>query len=269
VPQESVPPQPSDGVPQFAASESHVAGEHPHTFAVPPPPQVSSPEQVPQSSIPPHPSDGVPQFAASESHVLGEQPHAFAVPAPPQVSLPEHLPQWSVLPQPSEIAPHSAPRSAQVEALHPHWFGWLAPQTSVPVHLPQWSVLPQPSESGPQSAPSSSHVFGTQTHGPQFDDSPADSQVLTPPSTHGAVWPTWLQAPPGVALTAPVSRPLSVTCRVGALDDELALPASATAWSTPLSTGWSPVVESEDPLHPTRTRTAPARTALLGFIAAA
>jgi len=46
-PQLIIPPQPSSIIPQSIAP--HVAGVHmPHWLGVPPPPQVSPPEQVPQ-----------------------------------------------------------------------------------------------------------------------------------------------------------------------------------------------------------------------------
>lgn len=56
-PQLSVPEQPSEMVPQFFACSAHVVGMQvpiPHTFGVPPPPQVSVPWQAPQLNIPPH-----------------------------------------------------------------------------------------------------------------------------------------------------------------------------------------------------------------------
>lgn len=57
VPQLSVPEQPSEIVPQFFDCSAHVVGMHvpmPHTFEVPPPPQVSRPVQPPQLNMPPH-----------------------------------------------------------------------------------------------------------------------------------------------------------------------------------------------------------------------
>jgi len=85
MPQFGVPPQPSAMVPQFFICPAHVIGVQPHTFAVPPPPQVCGVMQVPQVNVPPQPFGIVPQFLPAAAHVVGTQPHTFAVPPPPQV----------------------------------------------------------------------------------------------------------------------------------------------------------------------------------------
>jgi hypothetical protein len=62
VPQDSEPPQPLETLPQFLPSAAQVVGVHPHTFAVPLPPQVCGVVQVPQFKLPPQPSGTLPQF---------------------------------------------------------------------------------------------------------------------------------------------------------------------------------------------------------------
>ena len=67
-PQLSVPPQPSEAVPQFMPSPAHVTGVQPpvHTLLV----QVRPDGQVPQSSVPPQPSEAVPQLKLLLMHVV-------------------------------------------------------------------------------------------------------------------------------------------------------------------------------------------------------
>ena len=85
--QSRVPPQPSETWPHPANVQ--VAGVHPQTFGVPPPPQVSNPVHVPQSSVPPQPSEIVPQFLPCAAQVVGVQqaPPKQTVPASQQVPL--------------------------------------------------------------------------------------------------------------------------------------------------------------------------------------
>ncbi len=72
-PQDSVLPQPSSMVPQFAPSSVQVFGEQPHTFAMPPPEHVFGAVQPPQSITALQPSETVPQFAPKAEHVAGLQ----------------------------------------------------------------------------------------------------------------------------------------------------------------------------------------------------
>lgn len=87
VPQLSVPEQPSGMVPQFFACNAQVVGVQvptPQTLAVPPPPQVSRPEQLPQLSMP--------QCFPSIVQVAGTQlpppPPVVPPPVPPPVEPP-------------------------------------------------------------------------------------------------------------------------------------------------------------------------------------
>ena len=61
-PQLRLPPQPFEIVPQFLPCAAHVVGVQPHTFVVPPPPQVLGLVQLPQLRLPPQPFEIVPQF---------------------------------------------------------------------------------------------------------------------------------------------------------------------------------------------------------------
>jgi hypothetical protein len=100
-PQVTDPPQPSAIDPQFIPAGHCVIGWHsglPHTFCVPPPPQISPAlgQVEPQSRIPPHPSASLPQLAFAVWQVSGTQappsgptrlppPQTLGVPPPPQV----------------------------------------------------------------------------------------------------------------------------------------------------------------------------------------
>jgi hypothetical protein len=80
VPQSRAPPHPSEIVPQFAPCPAHVVGVQPHTFGVPPPPQVSGEVQDPHSiGCGQVPLETVPQFAPCPAHVVGVQhtPNGF------------------------------------------------------------------------------------------------------------------------------------------------------------------------------------------------
>jgi hypothetical protein len=55
--------------PVFPAGQVFV--EHPHWFAVPPPPQVCGAVHVPQLTVPPLPSGIVPQLALAAMHSAG------------------------------------------------------------------------------------------------------------------------------------------------------------------------------------------------------
>jgi len=101
VPQLSVPPQPSEALPQLNPSEEQVAGVHEplHTLLM----QLWPAGQVPQLSAPPQPSPTVPQFLPRLAHVFGvhgivQVPFVHAWPV-------GQLPQLSVPPQPSLMVP--------------------------------------------------------------------------------------------------------------------------------------------------------------------
>jgi hypothetical protein len=66
-------PQPFCAKPHICPAVEHGSGSgvQPHTFGVPPPPQVSNPVQVPQPSMLPQPSGIVPQFFPCAAHVVG------------------------------------------------------------------------------------------------------------------------------------------------------------------------------------------------------
>src|SRR5207249_3618232 len=81
VPQLSVPPQPSETVPQSAPWAAQVVGVQapvPQTLGVPPPPQVCGAVQLPQLKVPPQPSGAVPQLFPSCAQVLGTHMHVLS-----------------------------------------------------------------------------------------------------------------------------------------------------------------------------------------------
>jgi hypothetical protein len=141
----------------------------PHTFGIPPPPQISGAVQgPPQLTVPPQPSETTPQFMPAGQLVVFVQdgtPHWFGVPAPPQIAPPVHfdVPQSTTPPQPSAITPHwFAPQAAVVSGTHgpplvpvrpppPHLLGVPPPpQTCGSVQPPQSVVTPpQPSLCAP------------------------------------------------------------------------------------------------------------------------
>jgi hypothetical protein len=101
VPQSRVLPHPSEFIPQFQFSPTHVFGTHaggpasppsvdgaivPHTLK-PPPPHVSGDMHVPQLMTLPHPSVFIPQLKPSWAHVFGLQ-----VPLPDESPLASPLP---------------------------------------------------------------------------------------------------------------------------------------------------------------------------------
>ena len=69
LPQFSVPPQPSETMPQLSPSAAHVVGTHVvvQTLFV----QVWPMLHVPQLNVPPHPSGMLPQFFPCAAHVVG------------------------------------------------------------------------------------------------------------------------------------------------------------------------------------------------------
>lgn len=138
----------------------------PHSFAVPPPPQVSGAVQSPQLSVPPQPSEMVPQFFPAGHAVSGVQPQTPAVPPPPQVFGAVQVPQFTRTPQSSVNVP-------QLNPSVPHVSVGVQPQTfAVPppphvfgaVQLPQPRVKPVQSPFGmvPQSLPCAAQVVGVQ-----------------------------------------------------------------------------------------------------------
>src|SRR6185436_10878418 len=78
----------------------------PHTFANPPPPQMSPGDvHVPQSRRPPHPSAALPQLKPRMEHVFGTQLGVTHLP-PMHSSVAAHTPQLSEPPQVSPASPH-------------------------------------------------------------------------------------------------------------------------------------------------------------------
>jgi hypothetical protein len=173
VPHEIVPPHPSEALPQVAPMPAHVFGTHgpcPHTFGVPPPPQVSPGwVQVPHDRVPPHPSGREPQFLPSAVHVVGVQPQTLGMPPPPHVwSGCVQPPQSRVEPQPSEIVPHAEPHCFGTHGPWPQTFAMPPPPHVSPgfVHAPQSSVPPHPSGVVPQSLPRAEQELGAQLSRP-------------------------------------------------------------------------------------------------------
>ena len=94
-PQLSVPPQPSEMVPQFLPWAAQVVGAQ-HVLAT----QTCVPGHAPQLTLPPvHGFGMVPHLP---EQLGAEQPQTFDVPPPPQLLGVEQLPQFNVPPQPSE-----------------------------------------------------------------------------------------------------------------------------------------------------------------------
>jgi hypothetical protein len=139
VPHVTVPPQPSAITPQFIGmpdevtqTEPAVAGIHaalpPHTFGVPPPPQVAGGVNVAHEDAmrPPHPSACWPQREETlgSLHVFGTHgaapPQTLGVPPPPHDWPAGQLaPHCMTPPQPSATSPQFAPACAQVRGVQP------------------------------------------------------------------------------------------------------------------------------------------------------
>ena len=164
VPQSSVPPQPLPITPQywppFGVQESGVqlAAVAPQTPVMPPPPQVSAPEQAPQSSVPPQPSPIEPQYCAPPPalQVAGTQPDFTQTP-PLQVCPLGQSPQATEPPQLSPIVPqYCADPAVQVSFTQfgpPRQIPWL-PQVWSPGQAPQLIEPPgQPFPIVPQYSP--------------------------------------------------------------------------------------------------------------------
>jgi hypothetical protein len=205
VPHWIVAPHPSPIGPQFAPIDAQVLGVHiggpasgklPHTFGVPPPPQVAVPLHEPQFRRWPQPSATIPQVAPIVAHVLGTHcdvpPQVLGTPPPPHVWDPEHDPQSRTWPQPSPAWPQWTPSDVHVWAMHdeppsllpgmPHTLGPPAPQVSGSVQEPHSSRPPHKSATGPQFAPTSAQVRGWQCVVP-----PHTFGVPPPPQLAGAV----------------------------------------------------------------------------------
>jgi hypothetical protein len=123
VPQLSVTvtePHSAEACPQSWPS---VGGVQPHTFAVPPPPQVDGLVHTPQFTVRETPQLStvvkLPQFRdpQSSASLFGAHAHTFGV-LPPQVSFGPQVPHSTVLPQPSSIVPQFFPCAAQVVGTH-------------------------------------------------------------------------------------------------------------------------------------------------------
>jgi hypothetical protein len=167
----------ADMPPQFLPSRVQISvsvSVQPHTFAVPPPPQVTPvPEHVPHELtvlVAPHLSVAAtpPQFLPSRvqsAASVSAQPHTFGVPPPPQVTpVPEHVPhELTVL-----LAPHvsvaatvpqflpSRVQSAASVSAQPHTLVVPPPPhvTPVPEHDPQFTLLrAAPQLSVPETVP--------------------------------------------------------------------------------------------------------------------
>jgi hypothetical protein len=88
-------------------------GAQPHTFAVPPPPQLWFAEQVPHEMGNPQLSLTVPQFLPAQGLPLEVQPHTPVVPLPPHVCGGVHVPQLPM------VCPHAFPADGpQFRPLH-------------------------------------------------------------------------------------------------------------------------------------------------------
>jgi hypothetical protein len=140
-------------LPQLSPAGHDLAGVHPHTFGVPPPPHVCGDVHDPQGIVPPQPSGTVPQLSPAGHDRAGVHPHTFGVPPPPHVCGDVHdPPQASVPPQPSEMVPQLSPAGHDV--LHPHTFGVPPPpHVCGGVHVPQPMVPSQLSDTVPQLSP--------------------------------------------------------------------------------------------------------------------
>jgi hypothetical protein len=144
LPQSSVPPQPSEMLPQVALRSAQVFGVQ----------QVPASHDCPLAQV----ELQVWLVASQLMHALGSQ-----------------LPQSSEPPQPSDTMPQSTPAVQVVGVQH-----WLWKQTwplvqaetqvlvasqvwhALPLQVPQWSVPPQSSEMLPQVAPWAVQVVGVQ-----------------------------------------------------------------------------------------------------------
>src|SRR6185437_10614386 len=169
VPQLSMPPQPSEIVPQLSGVGHLVSGVQlaPQTLAVPPPPHVSPVGHVPpQTTMPPQLSEIVPQLSPAGQVVSGVQvlpPQAPAVPPPPQVSPVGH---------PLPLSPHVHLR--QVELTVPSQIGSGVPplthlpclllQISCTTHVRPLTVIWSPGPPSSQMSASSPHWLFASYH---------------------------------------------------------------------------------------------------------
>ena len=136
--------------------------EQPHTWATPPPPQVSGEVQEPQSTTP-HPVLKGPQEAPRFAQDFARHPHWFVSPPPPHVFGVSHSPQGIASAQPSETQPQEAPSWVHDLGLHvpvPHRLGPAPPQVCPPPQFPHSTTPPQPSGMLPQSAFAFAQVVG-------------------------------------------------------------------------------------------------------------
>jgi hypothetical protein len=116
VPQVRVPPQPSGMEPQFFPCATQLVGVQPHTFGVPPPPQVCGGVHVPQLSVPPQPLDAVPQVWPAGQLLAGI--HG-------EVGMQAHPPMSRVAQRPKPLVPRGGvgkdAESPGVRAVKPVW----------------------------------------------------------------------------------------------------------------------------------------------------
>ncbi len=156
VPHFCVIPQPMLIVPQFLPSAAQLFGVHtPHTFAVPPPPQLAGVVQLPHWSVAPHPSEMAPQSLPSSAHVFGTHPlHAWSMHVAPAGHEPQAI-FWPV--HASLTVPQVAPSVWQALGSGAGTHA-LATHCCPPVQVPHIKVPPHPSEMVPQSLPAAAHV---------------------------------------------------------------------------------------------------------------
>jgi len=157
MPQESVPPQPSEPDPHCSPSSAHVLGlQLRHTLST----QISPSAQLPQlAGAPVHALLMVPQFFPWRLHSAGGGVGLQRLATHDSVEM-QPLPQVSTPPHPSEIVPHSAPVASQVVGRHGLQVFAIASQARPGPHASQVSSPPQPSLILPQRP---AHAFLTQS----------------------------------------------------------------------------------------------------------
>jgi hypothetical protein len=211
-----VPPHPSGAVPHAWPVGQVVAGVHPQTFGVPPPPHVCGLVQLPQVSVPPQPSDTVPQFRPSCAQVLGVQAHLPFTQVEVELQVCPQAPQFalSVL-----VLVHTPPQHVVPE-------GHLFPQAPqlllvvVLVQVPKQFVVPEGQVQVPELA-EHTQPFGAKTQTPLQHPSPVQHDALLeqgpPAETHlleGAVGDGAAPAAGSFSARAGKTDPASVAARI-------------------------------------------------------
>ncbi len=155
-PQLSVPERPPQVAPRRVQNAASLSCVQPHTFAVPPPPQVCGQVQVPQLdtvraapqlSVPERPPQVAPRRVQNAASLSCVQPQTFVAPPPPQVrgrvQVPQletdrASPQLSVPERLPQVAPRRAQKTASVSAVHtPQTLGTVWPHRLAGVQVPQ------------------------------------------------------------------------------------------------------------------------------------